>query len=125
MCRLGILLLCGIGSVGADDPGENTTLFVSSAPLKATLTMDGAALAQRTPVLVRGLAPGTHSYTISLDGFESRTGSVELVSGEVAGVTHRLDPVTETGIDDGEAQEAVAAGDALLSGGKLLDALTS
>ena len=119
-----MLLLAAVAAGAADEP-ERTTVFINSAPLKATLTLDGVRHPQRTPVLIRGLPPGAHRYGLSKDGHASVTGTVELVSGEVTEIEVSLEAEEGQGSGEEEVRGKVNQGDALLAEGRLLDALTT
>ncbi len=58
-------------------------LFLSSSPINAQVIHNGEPLAVETPLLLRDLAPGKHTFELRKQGYPARTVSLELAAGEV------------------------------------------
>lgn len=66
------VLLCVLAAAGAGaDAPAKASVFLDTEPLGARIILDGKLLAQRTPVLLRGLADGEHRVQLSRDGWLS------------------------------------------------------
>jgi hypothetical protein len=58
-------------------------LFLSSSPINAKVLDNGTPLTQETPLLLRDLAPGKHTFELHKEGFPVRKVSLEVKAGEV------------------------------------------
>lgn len=70
----------------AEDDAGRATLFLSSSPINAQVILDGTPLAKETPLLLRDLAAGEHSFEVRKEGYPTRVAQVELAAGEVKGL---------------------------------------
>jgi serine/threonine protein kinase len=68
------------------------TLTVKTVPPGASIHVDGAALAERTNATLDGLAPGSHTVVIELDGYVTARRTVTLESGKQSEVAVTLKP---------------------------------
>ena len=68
-----------------------SALFVSSAPIRAEVTINGTAYGP-APVLVRGIAPGVYEVTAIKSGYQPATERVEIAAQEVRAVRLRPQP---------------------------------
>lgn len=79
-------------------PTETTgRLGISSAPTGATIFVDGQPTSQFTNATITNILPGDHTFTLSLTGYNSTTGSFSIVEGMttyVYSALSTLDPVT-------------------------------
>ncbi len=58
-------------------------LFLSSSPINAQVLHNGTPLTVETPLLLRDLAPGRHSFEVRKEGYATRVVRVELAAGEI------------------------------------------
>lgn len=100
------LIPTGLWSQSAGS-AEDTGLFISSAPIRAEVTLDGTPIGT-TPLLVRNLEPGTHEIAIIKPGHLPRTDTVEVRPGEFADYAPTLEPNLFVGAF--AAAETVVAG---------------
>lgn len=68
------------------EQAPQAVLFVVSAPMGASVIVDGEPLEARTPLLLRSLAPGRHTVLVTAEGYPPQERRVELGAGEVAQV---------------------------------------
>jgi len=64
-------------------PADTAIIFLSSSPINAQVLHNGEPLAAETPLLLRDLAPGKHTFELRKEGFPARKVRVELGAGEV------------------------------------------
>ncbi len=76
------LLLTASGFAQAVPPSP-ALLFLSSSPINAQVLHNGTPLALETPLLLRDLASGKHTFELRKEGFPARKVSLELAAGEV------------------------------------------
>lgn len=76
-------------SCGAYDPSMAGRLIVTSKPLDATIAIDGKEVG-KTPFEIPGLESGTHTVSVTLDGYEPFEESVNLASNADATVNAAL-----------------------------------
>jgi hypothetical protein len=60
-----------------------STIFLSSSPINAQVLHNGTPLTVETPLLLRDLAPGRHSFEVRKEGYATRMVRVELAAGEI------------------------------------------
>ena len=58
----------------AQAPPAPSIVFLSSSPINAQVMHNGAPLAVETPLLLRDLAPGKHTFELRKQGYPARTG---------------------------------------------------
>jgi tetratricopeptide (TPR) repeat protein len=58
-------------------------VFLSSSPINAQVLHNGTPLVVETPLLLRDLPPGKHTFEVRKEGYPGRKVSVELAAGEV------------------------------------------
>ncbi|WP_300037826.1 PEGA domain-containing protein [Methanospirillum sp.] len=76
-------------------PG-NGSISVTSTPSGATVALDGASI-QTTPYTYSQVTPGSHTVTVSKDGYTPYSTSITVASGAESAVSAVLSPVTTTG----------------------------
>ena len=101
------LLLAASATVGAQERPGDTALFISSAPIRAEVTLDGTPIGT-TPLLVRGIAPGEHQLTLIKPGHLRRTETIEIGPSEAGQFSATLEPNVFVGAF--AAAETVVAG---------------
>jgi hypothetical protein len=69
------------------------SIAINSAPAGATVYLDNANMGI-TPLTLDSIAPGSHSLTIRLDGYEDWSGPVEVTAGQTAQVSPTLNEKT-------------------------------
>jgi len=62
---------------------SQSVLFLSSSPINAQVIHNGEPLAGETPLLLRDLAPGKHTFELRKQGYPARRVTLELAAGEV------------------------------------------
>lgn len=50
---------------------RNGTVIIDSQPRGATISLDGRTIIDQTPITLQDMAPGTHHFAITLDGYTS------------------------------------------------------
>jgi hypothetical protein len=68
------------------------SVFVDSEPLGSRILLDGQLLAERTPVLLRGLKPGNHTISLWHEGFHKKDQTLVLTEDKVPVVEVALAP---------------------------------
>ena len=102
-----ILALVLTAPATGQEAGADSGLFVSSAPIRAEVTLDGTPIGT-TPLLVRGLSPGDHQLTIIKPGYLRTSTIVTIADGEFEQFTAALEPSVFVGAF--AAAETVVAG---------------
>lgn len=72
-------------------------LSISSTPTGATIFVDGQSTTQSTNATITNILPGDHTFTLSLTGYNSTTGSFSIIAGMTTYVYAALstvDPIT-------------------------------
>jgi tetratricopeptide (TPR) repeat protein len=82
-----ILPLAGAAESSAT---ETAALFLTSSPLGADVLHEGKALETLTPILLRDLPPGRHTFEVRKEGYSYRVIEVTLQAGEVRKVSVNL-----------------------------------
>ncbi len=77
-------------------PEARELLIVTTEPPGATVEIDGAALADTTPVAKRGIAAGKHTIKITRKGFGIVERTVTVSAGERASIDVQLPPLSRT-----------------------------
>jgi tetratricopeptide (TPR) repeat protein len=85
---LAFLMAAVAGAAGAQE--GTAALFVTSDPIGAAVLQDGQLLEGRTPLLLRGLAPGRHRFELRAEGCVTGTVAVTLEGGEVRSIRATL-----------------------------------
>ncbi len=62
----------GLLDVPASEPARKGEVEVYSWPQGANVSVDGDAIDGLTPLTVKGLAPGNHRITISMEGYQTK-----------------------------------------------------
>lgn len=79
-------------------PTETTgRLSISSTPTEAVILVDGQSTTQSTNATITNILPGDHTFTLSLTGYNSTTGSFNIIAGMTTYVYSALstvDPIT-------------------------------
>lgn len=101
------LSLLASATVGAQEGRRDTVLFISTAPIRAEVTLDGTPIG-RTPLLVRGIAPGEHQLTLIKPGHLRRSEIIEIAPGRIEQFFATLEPNVFVGAF--AAAETVVAG---------------
>jgi len=104
-----ILSLANTVLVVAQVQPQDTALFISSAPIRAEVTLDGTPIGT-TPLLVRGIAPGEHQVTLIKPGHLRRSETVTVGPSEAAQFSAVLEPNVFVGAF--AAAETIVAGTA-------------
>ncbi len=73
-------------------PAGPALLFLNTAPINAEVVQDGQLLLERTPLLLRDLAPGKHTFRLRKEGRLEGRVTVEVVAGQIASQDVRLQP---------------------------------
>ncbi len=73
------------------------SISFSSSPSGANIYLDGTLQTSMTPTTISNVSPGSHSYTITLSGYNNATGSVGVIAGQTATVSVTLTPFVTTG----------------------------
>ena len=68
---------------GSDGPVFRGSLFVESSPPGARVFLNGRAAGQ-TPLLLKGQVVGSRAVRVALDGYDSWTSTVQIVTGRQA-----------------------------------------
>ena len=93
------LLSAILAAHGTDADISNTTatLFLSTAPLKAQVRLDGEDVDRETPLILREIKPGKHILQIGKPGyrneyheFEALSGKIQSLHFDLVGTTIRL-----------------------------------
>jgi len=79
----GLLLFTIPLAVSQEATPASAIVFLSSSPINAQVIHNGTPLAVETPLLLRGLAPGKHTFELRREGYPARKVSLELAAGEV------------------------------------------
>lgn len=69
---------------------ENEALFISSRPLGAAVFLNGRALAEKTPLLIRDLAPGAYRIDLIKEGFLTTRAELDFLGQKATAVSYRL-----------------------------------
>ncbi len=85
------ILVAVIGVLLAAPVLAETALFVTSAPIRAEVTINGTAYG-RTPLLARALAPGVYEVTVIKPGYRPATERIEIAAQEVHALRLRPQP---------------------------------
>ena len=72
------------------------SISFSSTPSGANIYLDGTLVAL-TPATITGVSAGSHTYRLSLTGYNDATGSITVTAGQTATVSVTLTPVATTG----------------------------
>lgn len=72
------------------------SVFIDSSPLGARIVIDGQLTDDRTPALVRGLAPGKHRLSLWKTGYIAASQDFSVVAGKVPTVRVSLPPEAVT-----------------------------
>jgi tetratricopeptide (TPR) repeat protein len=64
-------------------PPVPATLFLTSSPINAQVLHNGEPLVAQTPLLLRDLPPGKHTFELRKEGYPARKVRLELAAGEV------------------------------------------
>jgi len=75
---------------------QNGSISVSSTPSGATVAIDGSDI-QTTPHIYPEVIPGSHTVTISKDGYTPYTTTITVASGAESVISAVLNPVSTTG----------------------------
>jgi PEGA domain-containing protein len=102
-----ILFLTAAAAVVAQDRAPGTGLFITTAPIRAEVLLDGTPFGT-TPLLVRDVAPGEHQITLIKPGFLRRNETVAVTAGEFGQFSVTLEPNVFVGAF--AAAETVVAG---------------
>ena len=73
------------------------SISFASSPSGATIYIDGTLQTPKTPSTISNITPGSHTYTLSLSGYNNATGSVTVTAGQTATVSVTLTPTVTTG----------------------------
>ncbi len=73
------------------------SISFASTPSGADIYVDGALQTPKTPATITGVSAGSHSYRLSLSGYNDATGTVMVTAGQTASVSVTLTPVVTTG----------------------------
>lgn len=95
--RVGAPLVCfllTVSQVGYASPGASGVLFVTSNPSGARVIVDGVELAERTPVVLRDLPPGSVSLRLELAGYVPHERVLEVPEDVVRSVEVAFSPDT-------------------------------
>ena len=76
------------------------TLNISSIPPGAQVYLDGTAQGAVTPVILKNVPSGTHTYSLKLAGYADSEGTVTLEAGKTAVISATLTPIVITGTLD-------------------------
>ena len=68
----------------------STALFLTTNPINADVLLNGAPLAEKTPLLLRDLAAGKHSLEIRKQGYTTARREIELTAGDIKTVDIEL-----------------------------------
>ncbi|MBN1835436.1 MAG: PEGA domain-containing protein [Spirochaetales bacterium] len=80
----------GPGLSEQEGAGSPAVLFLSSTPIGAHVLVDGEALEGLTPLLLRGLPAGRHTFELRKDGHSPRVVTAVLEAGEVQSISVEL-----------------------------------
>ena len=69
----------------------------SSSPSGADIYLDNVLQTPKTPSTITGVSAGSHTYRLSLTGYNDATGTVIVVAGQTAAVSVTLTPIVTTG----------------------------
>ncbi len=90
-------------------PTETTgMLSISSIPTGATIFVDGQSTTQSTDATITNITPGNHTFTLSLAGYNSTTGSFSITAGMTTYVYSALS--TENPITGGISISSIPTG---------------
>jgi tetratricopeptide (TPR) repeat protein len=84
------------GLRASDSPAGTGVLFVTSSPLGATVLLDGIALPDKTPLVLRNAAVGSRSLLLYKEGYERARAQIEVTEDRVQTVVVELVPVPVT-----------------------------
>ena len=79
---LAFLVVAAYCSALAADSGT-AVYFLSSSPINAQVLHNGEPMAVETPLLLRDLTPGKHTFELRKEGYPARKLTLELAAGEV------------------------------------------
>ena len=71
---LGLLSFAVPLAVAQDAAPAPSIVFLSSSPINAQVMHNGTPLAVETPLLLRDLAPGKHTFELRKEGYPARKG---------------------------------------------------
>ena len=78
-----LLLLIATAVYAQQSTTPPAVLFLNTNPLHADVLLDGRALAEPTPMLLRELAAGTHELELRKTGYTTERREIELAAGEM------------------------------------------
>jgi len=84
------LFFASTSFLAAESGSQVCVLFLASTPIGADVLHNGQALDTLTPLLLRDLPPGRHTFEVRKEGYSYRMVDVTLEAGEVRSVTVNL-----------------------------------
>ena len=92
-----MLLPAGVFAGGRHERGDNNTppaepvpVFLETVPMGALIVLNGAPLAETTPLLLRNLLPGTYRIEFRKEGWATEAVTLELSAGQEPAIVHRI-----------------------------------
>ncbi len=73
------------------------SISFASSPSGADIYLDGTLKTAKTPTTITGVSAGSHTYILSLTGYNDATGTVTVTAGQTSNVSVTLTPVVTTG----------------------------
>lgn len=83
------------------------SLDISTSPPGARVVLDGEDTGRVTPVLLEGLASGSHTVMVELEGFEPADDDVEIFAGETSDIHFDLFPMDDSEQESGYAGQSL------------------
>ena len=74
----------------------NGMISVVSVPAGADTFLDGISTSRHSPCLLADISPGSHRVMVSYPGYESKSGSVDVIRGKTAAIKFTLTKVNRT-----------------------------
>lgn len=72
-------------------------LSFSTSPPGANIIIDDQPYDLKTPTAINNIPPGSHTYTLKLEGYKDFTDSADVVDGRLCCIEVNLDTVEEKG----------------------------
>lgn len=86
------------------------SIKITSEPVGAAIWLDGKKTKEKTPSVLKDIAPGKHSIRLVLDGYKEYKCNVTVPSGGRADLARALDPVPAKSDSVGDTEEDITYG---------------